>query len=462
MASSSSIGLPVEKLKGMEDYNQWKFMLKMLLMHEDLHDCIEGEDSCKDERKKQKAMAKICLSVGPSALQHVRNAKTPYEAWSNLQRAYEDKGLCRRLGLLRSLFGVKLQDRDGMQSYLSYITELGQQLSDIGSAIEDEFLGIIMLSGLSTDFDPLIMALENSNTKLTSETVRSKLLQEQHRRDVKEGEMNALAVKRPWTVRCFRCKKPGHVKKDCPNDEVIEPKAGGRRSSGKENSLLTALSVKVQNDVWYIDSGATHHMCNNKQIMQELQCSKKLEVNVANGEKLLTEGIGKVKVLLKTGLKTVSEVHYIPKLSANLLSVSELNRKGFSVVFDKNLCKIIDEGEVIATGTGVNGVYELDVVKSGIAMNSACEGLATEQSSEVLETPALVSEQGIKKELVTGESSEVPEVSALVSAQGIDHELWHKRLGHLNARSMKLMKNGLVTGVSEEQWDKTSNYCPTL
>ncbi|KAG7309739.1 hypothetical protein JYU34_004237, partial [Plutella xylostella] len=78
-------------------------------------------------------------------------------------------------------------------------------------------------------------------------------------------------------------------------------------------------------------------------------------------------------------------------------------------------------------------------------MNSACEGLATEQSSEVLEMPALVSEQGIEKELVTGESSEVPEVSALVSAQGIDHELWHKRLGHLNARSMKLMKNGLVT-----------------
>ncbi|KAG7311034.1 hypothetical protein JYU34_003892, partial [Plutella xylostella] len=80
-------------------------------------------------------------------------------------------------------------------------------------------------------------------------------------------------------------------------------------------------------------------------------------------------------------------------------------------------------------------------------MNSACVESVTAQSSEVSEMPALVSEQGIEQESVTGESSEVPEVSALVSAQGIDHELWHKRLGHLNARSMKLMKNGLVTGM---------------
>lgn len=247
MASSLPISIPVEKLKGLEDYNHWKFTLKMILMHEDLFDCVTNED-VKDEKKKQKALAKICLSVGPSALSHVRNAKSPYEAWQNLERAYEDKGLCRRLGLLRSLFGMKLCETEGMLSYLSKITELGQQLSDIGSALDDEFLAVIMLSGLTGDFDPLIMALENSNIKLTSEVVKSKLLQEQQRRDDKNQEgINALAARKTSKIVCFKCKKPGHMKRDCTSNTKTYKNNPVQKSTGKtpEKSLLTALRVNL-------------------------------------------------------------------------------------------------------------------------------------------------------------------------------------------------------------------------
>lgn len=231
MATTMPIGIPVEKLKGLEDYNNWKFMLKMILIHEDLYDCVKDdidEGCCKDDKKRQKALAKICLAVGPSALPHVRNAKTPYEAWTNLQRAYEDKGLCRRLGLLRSLFGMKLCDTENMQSYLTKITELGQQLSDIGSSLDDEFLAVIMLSGLTVDFDPLIMALENSDVKLTSEVVKSKLLQEQQRRDDKDQSgINALAARKFTKAVCFKCKKPGHLKKDCTSNIKKNPSGYG-------------------------------------------------------------------------------------------------------------------------------------------------------------------------------------------------------------------------------------------
>ncbi|KAJ0181515.1 hypothetical protein K1T71_003600 [Dendrolimus kikuchii] len=202
MASSYGNGANVgassfnfEKLNGISNYGTWKFLMRIYLIHEDLWDCIEESSAntpiVTDERKQQKALAKICLMILPSSLSHVRDAKTGHDAWRRLQKAYEDRGLCRKLGLLRTLFGLKLEQFKSMENYLMQVCDINQQLCDINYAIEDDFLAVLMLSGLPTDYDPLIMALEHSNIKLTSEIVKTKLVQETMRRDFENSEENA-------------------------------------------------------------------------------------------------------------------------------------------------------------------------------------------------------------------------------------------------------------------------------
>ncbi|XP_069358848.1 uncharacterized protein [Maniola hyperantus] len=241
---ASSMHISIEKLKGIENYNSWKFHMRMLLIHEELWDCIERDDGEKDMKRQLKALARISLSVQPAAIPHIRNATTAYEAWRNLQKAYEDKGLCRRLGLLRTLFAVKLNESQSMEAYVNKITEISQQLTEIGSGLEDDFVAVIMLSGLSTDYDPLIMALENSNVKLCSDIVKGKLLQENLRRDENSGGSAAALVTKK-VFKCFRCKKPNHFSRDCPlnkkkpkNQKAVQCKWVFKKKKGLNGEVL--------------------------------------------------------------------------------------------------------------------------------------------------------------------------------------------------------------------------------
>ncbi|KAG6465891.1 hypothetical protein O3G_MSEX015473 [Manduca sexta] len=412
-----------EKLKGIENYSTWKFTMKMTLIHEDLWDCITEEcDDVQDkdyEKKSLKALAKICLSVNAPAFPHVRNAKTAKEAWSNLSKAYEDKGLCRRLSLLRSLFSTQLVNYDSMDNYLSKLQETSQQLQDISYPLDDEFLAVIMLSGLPGTYDPLIMALENSNIKLSSDVVKGKLLQEHERRDNKTDTATALAASKK-SPKCFKCKKSGHLFKDCYKNKR---KNFSKDTTAKEmpKMLLTALTTSIQQDVWYVDSGATSHMCNNKSVISDFVSVKPSSVSVANGEKLFTVGQGEVKVRLTNGIRTIKDVFYVPNLSANLLSVSCLVNKGYKVIFYKDKCKIFDKQDMLAIATLENGIYKLDTIGQPL-----CEG-------------------GNNNFVYSVERQDIPsEGKVAVESQ----EIWHRRLGHLNSKSMSLLRQGMVTGIN--------------
>lgn len=406
-------------LSGISDYSNWKFLMKMYLIHEELWNCIEQpEDYKADSSKEQKTLAKICMMVQPSSFPHVRNAKTPKEAWDKLKEAYEDKGLCRRLNLLRNLFGLKLEQFVNMEEYLTKILEVAQQLSDINAALEDEFLAVIMLSGLPSDYDPMIMALENSGTKLNSDNVKCKLMQERLRRD--SSNEGALFV-RKFKPKCFRCKKTGHFIKDCKMPKNTDHQCNVTNEKIPDCTLLTALAVNVNSSAWYIDSGATCHMSNDKSLMSNFEAGPPVFVTVASGDNIESLGRGDVKVPLTSGSKTICDVIHVPQLTTNLLSVSKMTQKGLEVHFDSETCTIFDKNsDVVATATAVNGVYELDIFSGSTNTNYA----------------------------------------GTASAKEVTQELWHKRLAHLNSRSMRLLKEGMAQGINYNEVDfKTCVAC---
>jgi hypothetical protein len=210
----SGVQLGFEKLSGRENYNDWKFSMQMALIYSDLWQCIEGypeEDKTKPEegeRIDQKALAKICLMVNPVTYPHVRTANTAKEAWTNLQKAYEDRGLYRRLSLFKTLVRVRLENFRKMEDYVNEVMSVAQKLSDIDAPVNDEFLGVVLLSGLTSEYDPMVMALENSGQKINSDFIKTKLLSDDKYSNEKSKDLAFLSrdnkyPKRP--IKCYVC-----------------------------------------------------------------------------------------------------------------------------------------------------------------------------------------------------------------------------------------------------------------
>jgi len=64
-----------------------------------------------------------------------------------------------------------------MEEYVTEILFASQRLRDIRKEVDDELLAALMLQGLSEEYEPLRMALENTTEKITSDLVKIKLLQ---------------------------------------------------------------------------------------------------------------------------------------------------------------------------------------------------------------------------------------------------------------------------------------------
>ncbi|CAL1674592.1 unnamed protein product [Lasius platythorax] len=180
-AGNSSSTLQLEKLKGRENYSTWKFAMEAYLQNEDLWDCIEappGGSISTDQKRVTLARAKIILSLDPLNYVHVQDTKTAVEAWEKLKKAFEDTGLTRRVGLLRTLITTQLTNCASVNDYVNTVITTAHELAGIGFKIGDEWIGTLLLAGLPEEYKPMIMGVENSGTPITGDTIKIKLLQD--------------------------------------------------------------------------------------------------------------------------------------------------------------------------------------------------------------------------------------------------------------------------------------------
>lgn len=339
--------MSVPKLLGRENYDEWAFAVENVFVIEGLDKCIDGSE--KDTSRIANAKAKLILTIDPSLFPHGKDSKTAEEVWTRLRKLYDDSGFMRKIGLLRTLISARLDNHVNMESHINQIIETSQKLRRTGFAIDEIWVGSLLLAGLPEKFAPMIMAIENSGLEVTTDSIKTKLLDMQTDGDT-NGSNGAFAVNRKFGYRkqpkesavkkqhkersqnrndkftreiadqhnsnkkdlsniiCFRCKKNGHYMSRCPN-----------RVDGGFSAVFTTGDFNVTD--WYVDSGASFHLTSNKQWMINFRNPDLKNVTVANKAKLGVECAGDVKIQTFTDKKQdilLQGVQYVPGLTTNL------------------------------------------------------------------------------------------------------------------------------------------------
>ena len=148
-------------------------------------------------------------------------------------------------------------------------------------------------------FKPMIMGLENSGITISADLIKTKLLQEIASTDTnnalyshtKKGKFNTHKSKPTKGPRCYNCNGHGHLAKFC----TVK---GKRESHKQENSSFAAAFSATDGEIkkqWYIDSGASMHMCGNKEWMYNLRAPSVKSITDANSEPLSVKGTGEIK-----------------------------------------------------------------------------------------------------------------------------------------------------------------------
>lgn len=368
--SSKDFSPAIEKLKGRENFSDWEFAVEAYFQHEDLWKFVDsGSESAtadvneKDAKGATRARAKLIFLVEPINYVHIRGAKTAAEMWKKLKCAFEDSGLTRRVGLLRQLISTNMKDCDSVESYVNSIVNTAHKLRGVGMDVSDEWVGTLLLAGLSDEYRPMIMGIESSGVKVTADSIKTKLLQDVKSLSTEEYE-TALAARTfekkrksfdRSKVRCYNCNEFGHISREC-------------KSNVKEETVLLssfATYSAIDRNDWYIDSGASGHMTMRKDFLCDTTKPSECEVIVANNSRLHVELMGDVRLTVRRGNEDASvrikNVRYIPNICANLLSVSQMARQGITVMFDESGCRMIDaNNRLVATASIHNNMYRLD------------------------------------------------------------------------------------------------------
>lgn len=169
-----------------------------------------------------------------------------------------------------------------------------------------------------------------------------------------------------------------HIMRDCELMKKVRAESSGATTRPKMRSAVAieeddfrgnvcfAAFEEEIHDGWFLDSGASSHMRNRADLLNSIEKIEKRNVLLANGEMIRCDTKGEITVSADDGegcsvSVSLTDVMVVPDLSANVVSVPAITKRGFVVVFKTNECNTMKDSKIVIVGKKVGELYRLNM-----------------------------------------------------------------------------------------------------
>ncbi|KAK4422118.1 Retrovirus-related Pol polyprotein from transposon TNT 1-94 [Sesamum alatum] len=259
----------VVKFDGTGNFGLWQTRVKDLLAQQGILKALRPQkptsiDEEDWEELQQRAAGTIRLCLADEIMYHVMNLKSPGEVWKKLEIQFMSKSITNKLYLKQRLYGLKMQEGADLAHHVNIFNQIITDFACLDVSIEDKDRAMILLCSLPFSYEHLVTTLTYGKEMIKVDEITAALLahnqwkqnagesshgdslyvkgNQERGRKLEEcsGKWNSRSKSRgKKTIHCYKCKEPGHMKRDCPK---LKKQGDEKRDDSSKSANL------VQND----------------------------------------------------------------------------------------------------------------------------------------------------------------------------------------------------------------------
>lgn len=143
-------------------------------------------------------------------------------------------------------------------------------------------------------------------------------------------------------------------------------------------NMVKESKMQAPKGTWYLDSCASRHLTNNKDLFIDDLQPKCLDFTTARGQILRAESIGTIAIPLANGSSIeLRNVVYAPDCDSNLISLGQLRDSGIKYIDDNEAMTFVRSGRIIAQARRDLNLFILDLAIPNRAMQVTGRGRPT-------------------------------------------------------------------------------------